>query len=88
MRTRRIRRIEQVESPQSLRRGFGYGDPVARQAELIDMMTRPGMRRAATLVSRFPNEPVMRKAEPLSLRTSEGVAMLMVGDVLSGRRLR
>lgn len=87
MRRRRVKRIATTEPPPILRGGFGFGDPVARQAELVDMMMRPGMRRATTLRSRFPNETVMAKAEPVALTAGDGTQMFMLGDPFTGRTL-
>lgn len=84
---RRVRRIAETGSPPRLRGGYGYGDPTAQHAELIDMMVRPAMRRAATMAARFPSRAALARAEPESLNASDGTLLLLAGDILASQKV-
>lgn len=87
VRMRRIHRIAETQSLPTARLGYGYGHPLARQADLIDQLIRPAMRRAATIEARFPSRAVLARSRPQRLNASDGSLLPLVGDRLNGQKL-
>ena len=82
-----VSRIQPTVALPEVTPGYGYRNPLAGQADLIDSLIRPMHRRGATMASNWNvNRPSLPRAFAVYLQTEAGAPLLLVGDQLTGNQ--
>ncbi|KKK86160.1 hypothetical protein LCGC14_2766030 [marine sediment metagenome] len=82
-----VSRIQPTVALPEVTPGYGYMNPLAGQADLIDSLTRPMHRRSSTMIGHWGvNRPALARAFATFLQTDSGAPLLLVGDQLTGEQ--